>query len=315
MNQSLQGGNELPEAPLERNSQDDYVTRDLQLSLLGSIDTVHAHGVLRSLDPAKLFDSTRCRIETMDQVDLDELIADIKEAGKNEIPILIHTKRDGTLEVIYGARRVQACRQLGIPVLAHCIDHEVDALAAFRLQEVENRSRSTVSAYESARRYAKALSDGLFPSQRKLAEFVGISQPWISTVLPLADLPLAVVRAFDHLNDLQPDHAGELQAALAEDEKGLLLRANQYAAMRSAKKRRSAKETMRYLLGNKDATDEEWLPLDHCGREVGRWKCNKKDETIVRIPRKLNFDEISAIAKVADAITVMDADVMAMGDK
>lgn len=276
---------------------------------------VELHGTLRSLDPAKLFDSPWCRIETLDQGELNELAGDIQAAGKNEIPVLVHTKADGALEVVFGARRVQACRQLEILVVAQCIDFELSALEVFRLQEIENRSRSAVSAYENAKRYSKALSEGLFPSQRKLAEYIGKSQPWISAVLPLLALPLEVVKAFDHLNDLQPDHAGELQVAMVKDLRGVLYRATEFVRLRDTQKRRSAKETMRYLLGVENPASEEWQPLDHCGRKVGRWKCNKKGETTVRISRKLDPDEIAAIAKLAAAESTEQADKTAKRDK
>lgn len=309
MFQSLSTG-PLPEAlesSVTQNQVDLLLSRSM-LKMPESIDAVYALGVLRHLDPAGLIDSPWCRTETLDQQDLEELMADISRAGTNEIPVLVHTKKcDGKLEVIYGARRVQACRQLGIPVLAQYIDCEINAVTVFHLQDVENRIRSSVSAYEYAMKYNKALSTGLFPSQNMLAKAIGKTQPWISNLLPMANLPLEVVHAFDRLNDLQPAHAKEIFKALSVDAHGVISRANQFATMRDTKKMRSAKETMRFLLGSNETTDQDWFPLNHRGREVGRWKCNGKDETTVRIPRKLDLDEITAIAKIADA-TAQDMD-------
>lgn len=271
-------------------------------NLQNYLEAVYRHEIVRSLDPADLMDPPWCRIETLDRSELEDLKKDIQATGRNEIPVLVHTRSDGRLEVIYGARRVQACRELGMPVFALCIEREIVATEVFRLQEVENRSRSAVSAYENAKRYDKALSDGLFATQRKLAEYIGKSQPWVSAVLPLAALPLEIVRAFDRLNDLQPAHATELQPILKKDRNGVIARANDFAQLRDPKKARSGKETMRHLLGKSPTSADEWQPLNHCGHTVGHWKCSSDGETTVRIPRELDFDEFAAIAQVAGAV-------------
>lgn len=315
MTHTLQAETKLSQVSPHTWSKSDLMLIGLTLNVHDYLEAMLKYGIVRSLDPATLIDPPWCRIETLDRKDLEELKEDIQRTGKNEIPILVHTTSDGRLEVIYGARRVQACRELRMHVVAQCIEHQMTATEVFRLQEVENHNRAGVSAYECAKRYHTALSVGLFTSQRTMAPIIGKSQAWISSVLRLLALPLEVVHAFDRLSDLQPEHAKELEVPLEKDRNGVISRAQKFTALRDPKKIRSGKETMRYLLGAEAATNDDWQPLHYCGREVGRWKCNKKGETTVRITRKLYSDEIDAIAKlVADGATAR-ANLFPTGDK
>jgi ParB/RepB/Spo0J family partition protein len=299
----LLGNQEPPSQPSEISKLNDSFEYPTGQKRIESVDSVFGLVVFRKLDPGNLLDSPWCRTETLDQQELEELMSDIRLTGTNEIPVLVHAKADGKLEVIYGARRVQACRQLTIAVSAHCIDHELDAETVFRLQVVENRSRSIVSAYENSLLYQKALAIGLYSNQSTLAKAIGKSQPWISTVLPMANLPLNVVHAFDYLSELQPAHASEIFTALKSDPLGVVLRAKQFIEMRNAKKRRSAKETMRFLIGRDEPANDAWNPLSHDGKEVGSWKFTDKDGMTVRIPRKLALEEITALAKLANGVS------------
>jgi ParB-like chromosome segregation protein Spo0J len=62
--------------------------------------------------------------------------------------------------------------------------------------ERENRARKNLSAWEQGTMYRRALDEGLYPSQRKLAEALGVDISLVSKSLALARLPDAVVRAF-----------------------------------------------------------------------------------------------------------------------
>ncbi len=79
--------------------------------------------------------------------------------------------------------------------------------------------------------YLKALDDGLFSSQRKLSEAVGIDLSALGKSLNLARLPSIVVRAFPSPLDIQYRWAKPLTDALAQDGNGVLAKAESLSAM------------------------------------------------------------------------------------
>ncbi|MEO9782219.1 MAG: plasmid partitioning protein RepB [Sedimentitalea sp.] len=86
-----------------------------------------------------------------------ELASSIKEAGQ-QVPVLLRPskERDGYFEVIYGQRRILACRYLEIPVKALIRTlGDTDALMA---KGLENAGRAELSFYERAR-FAQAILD------------------------------------------------------------------------------------------------------------------------------------------------------------
>ncbi|WP_299870024.1 plasmid partitioning protein RepB [uncultured Roseobacter sp.] len=86
---------------------------------------------------------------------IQDLASSIAEAGQ-QVPVLLRPskERDGHFEVIYGQRRILACRHLGIPVraLIRTLD-DTDALLA---KGLENAGRAELSYYERVR-FAQAI--------------------------------------------------------------------------------------------------------------------------------------------------------------
>ena len=77
--------------------------------------------------------------------------------------------------------------------------------------------------------YLRALDEGLFPSQRKLAEAVGIDLSALGKALNLARLPSVVIQAFPSPLDIQYRWAKPLTDALAENESTVLSKAESLA--------------------------------------------------------------------------------------
>ena len=88
---------------------------------------------------------------------IQELAASIAEAGQ-QIPVLLRPskERDGHFEVIYGQRRILACRHLGLPVRA--LIRTIDDTDALMAKGLENSSRAELSYYERVR-FAQAILD------------------------------------------------------------------------------------------------------------------------------------------------------------
>lgn len=158
--------------------------------------------------------------------DFEELKAEISSAGGNVQPIKVRVAKPGSgyeFEIVFGHRRHRACLELGLPVLA-LIDNlgEVDL---FVQMDRENRGRKNLSALEQGRMYQRALDQGLFQSNRKLADAVGADLAQVGKALALAELPDVVIDAFVSPLDLQFRWAKPLSDANKNDPEGLKTRA------------------------------------------------------------------------------------------
>src|SRR5689334_7013152 len=126
--------------------------------------------------------------------DFEALRTEIKEAGGNIQPIkvrpLAKPEGDVRFEIIFGHRRFEACRQLSLPVLA--VVDSVDDRTLFAEMDRENRARKDLSPWEQGVMYRRALNEGLYPSNRKMAEALGVDLGGLGRTLMLADLPAEV---------------------------------------------------------------------------------------------------------------------------
>ncbi len=177
------------------------------------------------------------------------LRAEIESAGGNVQPIKVRRlAAPGAgpvgFEVVFGHRRHRACLELGLPVLA--VVDNLDDRALFVEMDRENRVRKDLSAWEQGMMYRRALAQGLFPSNRKLAEAIGVDLSALGKALALADLPEAVVQAFRSPLALQFRWAKPLNEALRANPDAVLRRAADYAAQASAC---PAREVLEGLLG------------------------------------------------------------------
>lgn len=88
-----------------------------------------------------------------------ELVSSIK-SSEQQVPVLLRPaiKKDGHFEVIYGRRRILACRHLNIPVKA--LIRTLDDTQALMAKGLENASRKDLSYYERVRFAAAILEQG-----------------------------------------------------------------------------------------------------------------------------------------------------------
>jgi len=164
---------------------------------------------------------------------------EIGNAGGNVQPIKVRRVSDSSFEfeIIFGHRRHQACLELGLPVLA-LVDNVSDA-DLFVEMDRENRARKDLSPWEQGMMYRRALREGLFPSNRKLAEAVGADLSAVGKALALADLPAVVVDAFPSPLEIQFRWAKPLTDAVALDLNGVV---NRLSNLGDAKAKRTAKQ-------------------------------------------------------------------------
>ena len=158
------------------------------------------------------------------------LKAEIESAGGNVQPIKVRptTAKSGEYEIVFGHRRHRACLELGLDVL--CLVEDLTDADLFAQMDRENRQRADLRPYEQGVMYAKALNDGLFPSMRKMAEFLGVDVGGVSKLVALAKLPSDVIGAFPSPLDIQFQWGPVLAASLQKNPDFVLSRARELAA-------------------------------------------------------------------------------------
>ncbi|NRF72252.1 ParB/RepB/Spo0J family partition protein [Aquincola sp. S2] len=143
---------------------------------------------------------------------------EIQDAGGNVQPIKVRPLANNAgesprYEVVFGHRRHRACLELGLPVLA--VVQELDDPALFVQMDRENRGRENLSAWEQGRMYLRAMEEGLFSSNTKLAAAIGRDVSDVGKALRAAKLPQEVISAFPSPTSIQFRWIADLERALA----------------------------------------------------------------------------------------------------
>lgn len=122
---------------------------------------------------------------------LEDLIASIKASGQ-QLPALLRYRRGAgpRYEVVYGRRRIAACRALGIPVKAFI--REMDQREALVSQALENSARLERSFIEQAI-FATRLEEQGF-TRAEIGEVLAVDKGTLSKLIGVArDVPGDVI--------------------------------------------------------------------------------------------------------------------------
>lgn len=224
------------------------------------------------------------------------LRADIESAGGNVQPIKVRrlaaSGRDELrYEVVFGHRRHRACLELGLPVLA-MIDN-LDDRTLFVEMDRENRARKDLSAWEQGMMYRSALRQGLFPSNRKLAEAIGVDLSAVGKALALADLPEDIVKAFNSPLELQFRWAKPLGDALARQRDAVLTRSQ--VLQKEAPAARAPKAVFEALIAAAGSGVEPFHPaqpfiMEVDGRQIGVITRGIKGEVVASLEAGLGVE-------------------------
>jgi len=181
----------------------------------------------------KLVDPARCRMwsrhnrryDLLDETSCADLLESLRAQGEQEFPAIVRRVEDDPAidyEVISGARRhwsVSYLRNIEHREIRYLIEErELTDEQAFRLADVENRSRKDISDYERALDYRHAVETFYGGVAQRMAERLEVPRAWLSRFLDLGKLPTDVVEAFGDIRLLRENHAREIKPLLADDE-------------------------------------------------------------------------------------------------
>lgn len=177
----------------------------------------------------ELVDPARCRVweghnrdyGALTEQTCADLIGSLKAQGRQEVPAIVRrtsTTADTDYEIICGARRhwsVTWLRSHDYPDFRFLIEpRELSDEEAFRIADLENRSRKDLSDHERATDYARAIDRYYAGSQQRMAERLNVTKSWLSRYLELARLPAVVVSAFGSPHVIGISHAARLAPLL-----------------------------------------------------------------------------------------------------
>lgn len=186
-------------------------------------------------DRTEWVDPERCRPWRMHNRDIDHLTEDscrdlidsFLSAKKQRIPAIVRRLKDDPdfdYEIIAGVRRwwtVKWLRAHHHPEFEYLVTvQNVTDEEAFRISDVENRSRKDISDWERAKEYTIALAEFYEGSQSQMAEHLKLSKSWLSRLLDVARLPDELVAAFTDTHDITVRVARDIKP-LAGDAKAL----------------------------------------------------------------------------------------------
>jgi len=179
----------------------------------------------------KLVDPDRCRMwsrhnrryDLLNETACGDLLESLRSQGEQEFPAIVrrvHDDPDFDYEVVCGARRhwsVSHLRNVEHRDIRFLIEErELSDEAAFRLADVENRSRKDICDYERALDYRNAVEAFYGGFAVRMAERLEVSKGWLSRFLDLAKLPTDVVDAFGDVRQLREHHAREIKPLLTD---------------------------------------------------------------------------------------------------
>ncbi|TMV88601.1 plasmid partitioning protein RepB [Thioclava sp. BHET1] len=191
-----QMGSKQPDAPQAAPKTDDGKPRSLK-SMSDVLSQVSSQSA-QEIDVIEIADS-----EIADRFDvgdgLTDLIESIRSSGQ-QLPALLRYRRGAgpRYEVVYGRRRIAACRVLGIKVKAYI--KEMDQREALVSQALENSARLERSFIEQAIFATKLEEQGF--TRAEIGEVLAVDKGTLSKLIGVArDVPDPVIYAIGAAHD------------------------------------------------------------------------------------------------------------------
>lgn len=179
-----------------------------------------------SLPISKIFVPDNLRTKGWEKK-LGELVKLIAGAGLQQppgvvpLPVVSPGPNGETHALVYGFRRLEACKQLGWKEIPVTLLTSSSEKAIFVAQLTENFGREDLTPLEEASAYQLAIENYGF-SSKELAESVGKTAGYISQRLSLLKMPDYIKTAVQK-GEITPTHAREISRVTDEDEQKELL--------------------------------------------------------------------------------------------
>ncbi len=284
-----------------------------ELATGGMVTRVH-----EAVDPAV------CRIwagHNRDYAALNEqvcadLIDSLRAQGRQEMPAIVRrVKGDPTcqFEVICGARRhwsVSWLRAHDYPDFKFVVEpRELNDEEAFRVADLENRSRKDLSDYERATDYARAIERYYEGSQQRMADRLKVTKSWLSRYLELARLPPEILGCFASPHVIGISHAAALAPLLnhPRERQGLLREASALTAEQRARSDEGAipipaAQVVARLVGAKtrmrSATIRPRQVLDEAGKLLLTVAAADKGSLVFSVPKNRLNDRAAVLQAI-----------------
>jgi ParB family chromosome partitioning protein len=256
------------------------------LDLEEKLQAYEEAGVVVLLDPRRIRHS-RWKNRHEDSYatpEFAQLRKEIESAGRNVQPIKVrrlgeaHEFRD-EYELVYGRRRHRACLELGLPVAA--IIEQVSDTELFVQADRENRMRADLTPWEQGVMYADALAQGLFPSQRRMAEMLGVDHSAVGKAIRLAQLPRPVIEAFRTPLEIQFRWGSDIAEAMTTDPQRVLAVAE---SLKAELPRRPGREVYAALVGIEPASPrEQTREFTSAGKVVAEWETGRGGAATIKV--------------------------------
>lgn len=176
------------------------------------------------LDPIAVLEPALLRFrapQSLTDASFARLKQSVAHCGGNVQPIKVRPDEAGRYELVFGWRRLQACRELGLPVAA--VIQAMSAVQQVMELDASNHGEEA-SVYERGCLYQTALNAGFFPSRRRLAEALGRPLSDVIGATTLAELPKEVLGLLRDPRELTIAAAKRLATAVAADPDGASVR-------------------------------------------------------------------------------------------
>lgn len=137
--------------------------------------------------------------------EFEEFCTEIERRGQLT-PILVRPHPNGLkdqYELIFGRKRLEACRRLGIKVRFVVRDTSLKELIV--IQETENLKRSDINFYERGYSYMKAIEAGIIKNAKEVTELFDLTKTAVSMHLSIAKIDRDLVFAVFDYDELQED--------------------------------------------------------------------------------------------------------------
>jgi ParB family transcriptional regulator, chromosome partitioning protein len=266
--------------------------------------------VHESVDPAicRIWSGHNRDYPSLNEEVCADLITSLRAQGRQEVPAIVRRVTDHPafrFEVICGARRhwsVSWLRKHDYPDFKFVIEpRELTDEEAFRIADLENRSRKDLSDYERASDYARAVERYYEGNQQRMADRLQVTKSWLSRYLDLARLPEEILVCFQSKHTIGISHAAALAPLL--NQPVCRARVLAEAAAVAAEQRARGESTTALLpaaavvgrlrtagLDKPKPVRAEELFKDAAGKIIGKAKREGREGVVITLPAALSAD-------------------------